>query len=147
MGIAEVIGNVKAKMAMVTLSFEAIESSWRLKTDKTRLLQVINNLISNGVDAAADSAAKHVSVRVEARKDQVVFRVVDSGAGLPSHIKQRLFEKFATSKSSSAGTGLGLSLSWEIMKKLGGELRYVEGEPQTTFEVICPSETMHRLSA
>ena len=91
---------------------------------------------------------------VEAERDeeqhQVMIRVKDTGGGVLSPMRQRLFEPFATTKQS--GMGLGLFLSAEIVRRLGGEISYQEvhetlqsnGKPEETravgacFEVRLP---------
>jgi signal transduction histidine kinase len=69
----------------------------------------------------------------------VQISVQDNGPGIPDHIKEKIFQPFFTTKPTGSGTGLGLSLSYDIVKAHGGELR-VESEQNigTDFTIIFP---------
>ena len=85
--------------------------------------QVLLNLIINGAQAVEQRGQPgRVDVQTEVRDGHVWVRVADTGAGIaPEHLG-RLFEPFFTTKSAHNGTGLGLSLSREIVRKAGGRL-------------------------
>ncbi|WP_317045672.1 sensor histidine kinase [Algoriphagus aquimarinus] len=65
----------------------------------------------------------------------VEISVKDNGSGIPDHIKEKIFQPFFTTKPTGSGTGLGLSLSYDIVKAHGGELKVEskEGEGTTLF--------------
>ena len=67
------------------------------------------------------------------------MRVRDDGCGIPAEIQHRLFEPFFTTKPADQGTGLGLYISYEIVRAHGGEIR-VDSAPGAgaTFEVRLP---------
>ena len=69
----------------------------------------------------------------------VEISVKDNGSGIPEHIKEKIFQPFFTTKPTGSGTGLGLSLSYDIVKANGGELKVesVEGEG-TEFVILLP---------
>ncbi len=94
-----------------------------LRLDRDRLGEVVDNLIANALDATKDG-----SVVVEAERDpdrqQLVIRVKDTGGGVSPQMRERLFEPFATTKDS--GMGLGLFLSAEMVRGMGGEISYRE---------------------
>jgi signal transduction histidine kinase len=66
--------------------------------------------------------------------------VKDNGPGIPDAIKSKIFQPFFTTKPTGQGTGLGLSLSYDIVKAHGGELKVEskEGE-ETTFIIKLPT--------
>ncbi|MBW3564238.1 MAG: HAMP domain-containing protein [Acidobacteria bacterium] len=117
----------------------------RLLTDRTRLQQVLKNLLSNAfkftdkgevqliIEGVDDDTRRHLNSRtlIEASK-VVAFHVVDSGIGIPDDKQRLIFEAFQQADASTTrkfgGTGLGLSISREIASLLGGELR-VESTP------------------
>ena len=70
------------------------------------------------------------------------IRVKDNGIGIPDTLKQKIFQPFFTTKPTGQGTGLGLSMSYDIVKSNGGTLE-VESKPGifTEFVVVVPLES------
>jgi signal transduction histidine kinase len=66
----------------------------------------------------------------------VVVSVSDNGPGIPSSIKDKIFQPFFTTKPTGSGTGLGLSLSYDIVKAHGGEISVVSKEEKGTEFII-----------
>jgi signal transduction histidine kinase len=64
-----------------------------------------------------------VIVSTKKRNDKVEIRVADNGNGIPQNIVDKIFQPFFTTKPTGQGTGLGLSLSYDIIKAHGGELK------------------------
>lgn len=96
----------------------------RARCDAIRLEQVLVNLISNAIDATADTATPQIEVRWYAHEGRVRIEVSDNGPGLSDEVRQRLFEPFFTTKTHS-GLGLGLAISADIVKGFGGSLHAV----------------------
>lgn len=85
------------------------------------LNQVIMNLLQNACDAVpAETGIIRISTRV--RGNDLVIEVADNGPGVPVPLRERVFDPFFTTKEVGAGTGLGLSLSYQIVEKHGGSL-------------------------
>ena len=108
--------------------------------DRDMLLQSAINLLSNAIKYTPEGGSVTLRSRLEA--GQVRFEVQDTGVGLSEEDRQRVFEKFyrvADSEGYTQGTGLGLSVSLGIVKKLGGtiQVRSRVGEG-TTFTVLLP---------
>ena len=108
-----------------------------LSASAGQLRQVFLNLIVNALQAVSECGSVAVSSAVE--EGHAVVRVHDDGCGIPPQIQHRLFEPFFTTKSADQGTGLGLFISYEIVRAHGGEIR-VESAPGAgaTFEVRLP---------
>jgi len=94
--------------------------------------RVILNLITNAFyvvnerlrQAQPDSGYEPtVTVRTKKEGDRILISVKDNGNGIPEHIKEKIFQPFFTTKPTGQGTGLGLSLSYDIVKAHGGELK------------------------
>ena len=71
---------------------------------------------------------------------KIEIKVKDNGNGIPDSIKEKIFQPFFTTKPTGQGTGLGLSLSYDIVKAHGGEIKIVsENNVGTTFTIYLPS--------
>ena len=69
-------------------------------------------------------------------KDNVEIKVKDNGNGIPQKVLDKIFQPFFTTKPTGQGTGLGLSLSYDIVKAHGGELKVVTKESEGSEFVI-----------
>ena len=80
-----------------------------------------------------------VNVITKKEKSQIEIKVSDNGNGIEKHIIDKIFQPFFTTKPTGQGTGLGLSLSYDIIKAHGGTLK-VNSEPDkgTTFTINFP---------
>ncbi len=101
------------------------------------LSEVFTNLILNAIDAMPNGGVLRISSTVEGG-NWVSVEVADTGIGMPEEVRRRIFDPFFTTKGE-AGTGLGLSLSYSIVKSHGGEIR-VESQigRGTSFAVRLP---------
>ncbi len=95
-----------------------------MRTDPTKVRQILVNLLGNAIKF---TEAGTVSLALEEDGDQVVFRVRDTGPGIPVEQRERIFEAFTQLDQSrtreKGGTGLGLPLSRNLARLLGGDLR------------------------
>ena len=87
-----------------------------------RLQQVIMNLVTNALDAMKEVDEPELSVTVERDGDVVRLIVEDNGTGLPSEHREEIFDPFFTTKEVGEGLGLGLSISFNILKDFGGSI-------------------------
>jgi len=92
--------------------------------------RVILNLITNAFYVVNERAKSNqpgyeptVSITTKKEGSTVLIVVKDNGNGIPEHIKEKIFQPFFTTKPTGQGTGLGLSLSYDIVKAHGGELK------------------------
>jgi signal transduction histidine kinase/CheY-like chemotaxis protein len=109
--------------------------------------RVILNLINNGIWAATERSKKEeigfepiVSITTKhIANNQMLISVQDNGSGIPDRIKDKIFQPFFTTKPAGQGVGLGLSLSYEIVKAHGGELKVESKEDKgSQFHFILP---------
>jgi len=94
--------------------------------DPAQISQVCLNLLMNARDAMLPDGGT-LTVEVREEQDEIVIAVSDTGCGIPDHIMDRLFEPFLTTKGplgggELSGTGLGLSVSYGIVKNHGGTI-------------------------
>ncbi len=108
--------------------------------DTEKLKQVVMNLVMNARQAIAATGQITVSTRYDVAGRQIAIHVADTGSGIPPHVLTRIFDPFFTTKPTGQGTGLGLSVSYGIVKEHGGEIR-VASEPDrgSRFSVILPA--------
>jgi signal transduction histidine kinase len=99
--------------------------------------RVLLNLYNNAFYAVTEKKEQQpkgyeptVSVRTKKMGDKIEIRVKDNGIGIPQKVVDKIFQPFFTTKPTGVGTGLGLSLSYDIVKALGGEIKVetIEGE-------------------
>ena len=99
--------------------------------------RVILNLLNNAFYAVKDKPNALVEVRTELQNNQAVIAIRDNGTGMPEQVKQKIFEPFYTTKPSGEGTGLGLSMSYDIVtKEHGGTMEVYSREHEFTEFII-----------
>ena len=108
--------------------------------DKNRLQQVFINLLTNAAQAMQGSGIIHVKGRCNEGGKTVSIDVIDRGVGIPPEYLNKIFDPFFTTKEEGQGTGLGLSVSYGIIKDHRGKIS-VKSEPGkgTQFTVHLPA--------
>ncbi len=103
-----------------------------VEADEAQLSQVLINLIKNAMYAVKDVANPHISVRAHySQNGRCEIEVIDNGPGIPPEIMEQIFIPFFTTKEN--GSGIGLSLSRQIMKNHGGSIETVSSPGATVF--------------
>jgi len=117
-----------------------------VRTDKMRLEQILKNLLSNAIKFTGQGKVA-LTINYDQPNHSVIFKVTDTGIGIPSGKQALIFEAFqqadGSTRRSYGGTGLGLSISRELAKLLGGviELSSVENEgSEFTFVLFLDPE-------
>jgi signal transduction histidine kinase len=101
------------------------------------LNQIWTNLIDNAIDAVSESG--RVIVSAARYRNCVVVRIEDNGCGIPDDIRDRIFDPFVTSKPVGQGTGLGLNIARQLIRRNNGDIE-VESQPgRTEFRVTLPT--------
>lgn len=108
------------------------------------LREVLLNLVINGIEAMPDGGTLRLATRREG--DALFLEVSDTGVGMPLEVKRRVFDPFFTTKGPQA-SGLGLSVSYGIVQRHGGELTVLsEPESGSTFVLRLPYRQAPRRS-
>ena len=126
--IREIIDDVRNQIQNpndLQINFLEAKHPVHLEADKTRLYQVIANLLTNAIKFTNEGTIT-VSADVNDNNNELIVTVRDSGEGIHSDIIPRLFTKFAT--KSNTGTGLGLYISKNIIEAHGGRI-WAENNP------------------
>jgi ligand-binding sensor domain-containing protein/signal transduction histidine kinase len=101
--------------------------------------RVMLNLINNAFYAVKDKPGATLTLTTMATARCVIIRIKDNGTGIPEDVKQKIFEPFFTTKPAGSGTGLGLSLSFDIIKAHGGKIDvHTEEGKGTEFIISLP---------
>jgi signal transduction histidine kinase len=106
--------------------------------------EVFANVVKNAVDSMAGGGR----LAVKARRDERHVRILvsDTGPGVPETLRDRIFEPFFTTKTSQHGTGLGLALCRDSLRRIGGDIHLLPAEPDgdgaastgAVFEILVP---------
>jgi len=117
----------------------------RIRTDSTRLRQIISNLLSNAVKFTREG---HIEIRARADGQNLRISIKDTGIGISEEFRERLFDHFSQADASTSrnygGTGLGLSISKKLAEILGGNItvnsRQGEGAEFCLTLSHCPAD-------
>ncbi|MFT5685154.1 MAG: signal transduction histidine kinase [Myxococcota bacterium] len=108
------------------------------------LSQALLNLVRNATQAipAGNPCKNAITISAKQSGGMITIAVADTGAGIPGVLRDRIFEPFYTTRPPGDGTGLGLPLARDILRRHGGDLRLASepGAP-TRFELLLPTDT------
>jgi len=90
--------------------------------DNTKLNQALLNLLNNARDAIGTDGITTISTRYNKDHQELIISVKDNGPGIPPEIMDRIFDPFFTTKSVGKGTGLGLPVTFSIVRELEGKI-------------------------
>ncbi len=130
------------KNALVTLNIEyKIDSSISLLGNINSLVQVINNLISNAIQAYNGKPNQTIDLIVDEKDNNIIISIVDYGSGIPKEVQDKLFTQMITTKGQN-GTGLGLFMSYSTIKgHFKGNINFSsEVGKGTRFNIILPKK-------
>jgi len=144
-GVLEILGR-QLSLQNIEVELDLDETIPPILAHNNRLEQVIFNLITNARDALnqkqeieEDSANRHIRIRSSKNGERVALTVSDNGIGIHESLRERIFEAFFTTKEMGEGMGLGLSISYGIVKDYGGDIDIESKEGLgTTFKLSFP---------
>jgi len=136
----------KDKDFNATLKTDFDETTGMINIIPQDIGRVLLNLINNAFYAVNEKEQQGlsgfeptVSVSTTKVRDMIEVKVADNGNGIPQSISDKIFQPFFTTKPTGQGTGLGLSLAYDIVKAHGGELKVSSAENEgTTFYLTLP---------
>jgi len=137
----------KDKSFNATLKTDFDQSLPKMNVVAQEIGRVILNLFTNAFHAVSDKKKvlngsdfdPTVKVSTKNFEEHIEIIISDNGNGIPESVRQKIFQPFFTTKPTGQGTGLGLSLSYDIMRSHGGQIQ-VESEPESgaQFKLIIP---------
>ena len=132
------IGN-EMRLHNIRLLKQVVPGLPQIYLDKGGVQQVLLNLFMNAIQAMDDGGTLQVTVAQAPSGHEIRIDVADTGPGIEAEIIDRIFDPFFTTKKEGVGTGLGLSVSYSIIKKHGGRME-VDSTPGqgTRFSIYLP---------
>ena len=121
------LNQTRLKEQNVTITYSAKTPDLLVYIDESQIMQVLNNLIKNAVQAEANSIRISAELNSE---DRTIISVTNNGKPVPLRQQDEIFVPFYTTKPN--GTGIGLSLSRQIMTKHNGNITLVQSDKNTT---------------
>ena len=136
----EILMNHEFKHSLVKLiTKNNVSNSITINGNINALVQVINNLLANSLDAYDGKNLGDIELISEYKDKNIIISVKDHGPGLPENVKEKLFKEMITTKGKN-GTGLGLFMSYSNIKAHFSGTMTFESEPGhgTIFNIIIP---------
>jgi signal transduction histidine kinase len=116
----------------IEVKMELEKTMPEIRADASTLQAILTNLVANAVDAMPQGGTIHLKTRYVTVLKKVKIEIADSGPGIPQDELTRLFDPFFTTKKSGEGTGLGLFVSYEMARKLGGDIKVVSSTKESS---------------
>ncbi len=134
LGHLEVLLTDECTANQINFTKVIVPNDLQLMADEKLIEQVMLNLLRNAIQALTECSDKQIKVTAQRNDDHIFISVADSGKGIPSEIIDTVFVTFFTTKPN--GSGIGLTLSREIMKLHGGTIKVVSQPGQTVFTLV-----------
>jgi len=121
----------------ITIELKLAEDIPSTMTDGPQLQQVLLNVLNNGLDAVDEGGKIDISTKL--LHNSIIIEFADNGPGISRDVKRQIFDPFFTTKDPGQGTGLGLYICYDIMKKLGGNIDAKNGaDGGAVFTLVVP---------
>ncbi len=123
--------------------FRQVPAEAMVSGDAIRLEQVLINLLHNALDAMSGRPQRRLRILCQLAGDSWQLSVGDNGGGIPSEHLDQVFEPFFTTKPVGQGLGLGLAVSYGIVRDMGGTLEVSNDEHGAVFTLTLPAAEAH----
>lgn len=130
------------KNALVTLNVSMkVDENTTLKGNINSLVQVMNNMVSNSIQAYHGEPDKDINLTLQEKDNMLDIAIQDFGEGLPEEVQKKLFKEMITTKGKN-GTGLGLFMSYSTIRAhFNGNITFETKKGKgTTFHILLPVE-------
>lgn len=121
-------------------NFEINEKSYYAMMDEEKLSRAINNVIDNKIKY--NQVGNRVGIKTEVRDNNFYIILSDNGESIPKKYRENIFNPFVrvdkSRNSKTGGTGLGLSITKKILNKHNGDIKIIDSEVGTSFEIMIP---------
>ncbi len=131
---------IRFKQGGVRVSMDMLDGPLNVAGNHVQLSQVFVNLLVNAIDAMPNGGSLRITTRLPESSDMACVEIADTGVGIAPDALPHIFDAFFTTKPEGEGTGLGLSVSKEIVTQYGGHMEVESQAGQgTTFSVWLPT--------
>ena len=134
--ISAAVTLMRDELHELAVRVDVIPETLSVRVDRALMDQVLINLLRNALDATADVDEPRITIRARLDHGRVLLQVEDNGPGIPEHLLDQLFVPFFTTKRD--GSGIGLSVSRQIMSAHGGEIAVRSAPGKTVFSLVLP---------
>jgi two-component system nitrogen regulation sensor histidine kinase NtrY len=137
--VREAVGPYMGSAAPERIALHLSENLPQVSFDAEQMRRVVVNLLENAVRAVHDRGQGIIDVDTGFTEEEgmIAVEVSDEGVGIPSEMRERIFDPYFTTKSD--GTGLGLAIAMRIVEEHGGTITFSENKPQgSIFRVMIP---------
>jgi len=128
----------EASYSQIRIDFDLDENICKIVSDRGQLQQIFLNITNNAIDAiGSDGQITLCSSQVD--QDTIQVKITDDGSGMSPEVQRHIFDPFFTTKETGKGTGLGMSITYGLVKKLSGTINVISKIGKgTTFEINLP---------
>ena len=138
--------NKEAEYRNIKVHVDVPEDNLEIETDRGKLQQILLNLINNVFQAIDNGCWLDIHASHNG-PDKVDITISDNGCGMPQENLSKIFEPFFTTKERDQGTGLGLTITYGLVKKLHGNISVASTENEgTTFTITLPTLNQEEIS-
>lgn len=131
----------------ISVSLNVPDEQIFVLASQSEMQQILINTISNARDAVQDSNKKEIAINLLREDSKVTIEVSDTGCGIAKENLNKIFEPFYTTKDVGKGSGIGLGISNELVKKFGGKIGIdSELNAGTTVSINLPLESAEPIS-
>jgi len=127
----------------IKINIDIKDESLSILGHEDLLEQVIINILSNSKDAFEEQSqiGRFINITIYSKNNILRITIEDNAGGIPKEIEDKIFNPYFTTKEQGKGTGIGLYMSMDIMKKsFNGDLKYRATDGGSCFELLCSSK-------
>lgn len=132
--INEVVGFINIENNSIPVECNLNPDLPLVSMDENSIKQVILNVLNNSIEALTESGRIIIATGLDKENENIEIQITDNGQGIPDEILNKIFEPFFTSKES--GVGLGLAISYQIIKAHNGEISFMKNSDMGTRCII-----------
>ena len=104
--------------------------------DKSNLVRIVTNLVKNSIQATSELDNPNIEIELKKIDNNVELKISDNGSGIPTSLKEKIFEPNFTTKNK--GTGLGLSIIKKLIDSYNGKISFTSKAGKTVFKITVP---------